>query len=96
MGKAPALRTRVKVCCITTTEAAQLAVGHGADALGLVGPMPSGTGIIDLETARHLAAGVPPAVASFLLSSATAPEQLLAEARHVAPTVLQIVDTVDL
>lgn len=89
------MRTRVKVCCITTTEAAQLAVGHGADALGLVGPMPSGTGIIDLETARHLAAGVPPGVASFLLSSATEPEQLLAEARHVAPTVLQIVDAVD-
>lgn len=89
------MRTRVKVCCITTTEAAQLAVRHGADTLGLVGPMPSGTGIIDLETARHLAAGVPPAVASFLLSSATAPEQLLAEARHVAPTALQIVDAVD-
>ncbi len=89
------MRTRVKVCCITTTEAAQLAVRYGADALGLVGPMPSGTGIIGLETARHLAASVPPAVASFLLSSATAPEQLLAEARHVAPTALQIVDAVD-
>lgn len=89
------MRTRVKVCCITTTEAAQLAVRHGADALGLVGPMPSGTGIIDLETARRLAAGVPPAVASFLLSSATEPDQLLAEVRQVAPTVLQIVDAVD-
>jgi phosphoribosylanthranilate isomerase len=89
------LRTRVKICCITTPEAAALAVRHGADALGLVGPMPSGTGIIDLDTARELAALTPPTVASFLLSCATRPEELLAQARHVAPSVLQIVDSVD-
>ena len=49
------MRTRVKVCCIETPEAAALAIRHGADALGLVGPMPSGTGIIDLATAARLA-----------------------------------------
>ena len=65
---------------------------HGADALGLVGPMPSGTGIVTLETARRLAAMTPPPVASFLLSSAVEPEALVEEARAVQPTVLQIVD----
>jgi phosphoribosylanthranilate isomerase len=89
------LRTRVKICCITTPDAAALAIRYGADALGLVGPMPSGTGIIDLATARHLAAATPPPVASFLLSCATRPEELLAQARQAAPTALQIVDTVD-
>jgi phosphoribosylanthranilate isomerase len=89
------LRTRVKICCITTPKAAALAVRFGADALGLVGPMPSGTGIIDLATARKLAAGVPPAVASFLLSSATRPQDLVDQAREVAPTALQIVDAVE-
>jgi phosphoribosylanthranilate isomerase len=89
------LRTRVKICCITTPDAAALAIRYGADALGLVGPMPSGTGIIDLATARHLAAATPPSVASFLLSCATRPEELLAQARQAAPTALQIVDTVD-
>jgi phosphoribosylanthranilate isomerase len=89
------VRTRVKVCCITNPEAASLAVRHGADALGLVGPMPSGTGIIDLATAARLAAAVPPPVASFLLSSAVEPEELLAQCRQVAPTALQIVDAVD-
>jgi phosphoribosylanthranilate isomerase len=89
------VRTRVKVCCITSPETAALAVRHGADALGLVGPMPSGTGIIDLDTAAHLAREVPPVVVSFLLSSATRAEELVEQARHVSPTVLQIVDAVE-
>jgi phosphoribosylanthranilate isomerase len=88
------LRTRVKICCITDPEALALAVRHGADALGLVGPMPSGTGIIALETARRLAAMTPPPVAPFLLTSAVEPEALVEEARAVQPTVLQIVDRV--
>ena len=66
----------------------------GADALGLVGPMPSGTGIVDLPTARTLAAMTPPPLASFLLTSATDPERLAAEVLAVGPAVLQIVDRV--
>ena len=89
------MRVRVKICCIETLEAAALAIRHGADALGLVGPMPSGTGIIDLDTAGRIARGVPPPVATFLLSSATDPEELVAQCRAVTPTVLQIVDAVD-
>ncbi len=89
------MRTRVKVCCIETPEAAALAIRHGADALGLVGPMPSGTGIVELEVAARIAGSVPPPVATFLLSSATEPEELLAQCRLVAPTALQIVDEVD-
>jgi phosphoribosylanthranilate isomerase len=85
----------VKICCITTPAALALAVGHGADAIGLVGPMPSGTGILDLDRARELAARTPPPVASFLLSCATRVEDLVAEARHVAPAALQIVDAVE-
>jgi phosphoribosylanthranilate isomerase len=94
-GKGAGLRTRVKVCCITTPAAAALAIRYGADALGLVGPMPSGTGIIDLATAARLASGVPPPVATFLLSSAIDPVELVAQCRQVAPAVLQIVDAVE-
>jgi phosphoribosylanthranilate isomerase len=89
------VRTRVKVCCITSPKTAALAVRHGADAVGLVGPMPSGTGIIDLDTAARVAASVPPPVASFLLSSATRADELVEQARLVSPTVLQIVDAVE-
>lgn len=89
------MRTRVKICCITSPEALALAVRRGADAIGLVGPMPSGTGIVDLPRARELAARTPPPVASFLLSCAVTGEALLAEALAVAPTALQIVDAVE-
>ena len=84
----------MKVCCITDPDDLRLAVAAGADALGLVGPMPSGTGIVDLATARALAALAPPPVASFLLTSATDPERLAAEVLAVGPAVLQIVDRV--
>jgi phosphoribosylanthranilate isomerase len=97
-GAAPGqrtLRTRVKICCITAPEALSLAVHHGADAIGLVGPMPSGTGIIGLDRAELLARRTPPPVASFLLSCAVRGEDLVTEARQVAPTALQIVDAVD-
>ena len=40
------MRTRVKVCCIASPEEAGMAIAAGADALGLVGAMPSGPGPI--------------------------------------------------
>ena len=40
-------RTRIKICCTQSADEARLAIAHGADALGLVGAMPSGPGPID-------------------------------------------------
>ena len=40
-------RTRIKICCMQSEEEARLAIAAGADALGLVGAMPSGPGPID-------------------------------------------------
>lgn len=88
------MRTRIKVCCIESADALAMAVGHGADALGFVGPMPSGTGILRLDAARALIARVPPGVASFLLSSSVDADQLVEEARLTGTGVLQIVDRV--
>lgn len=88
------MRTRVKICCIASREEAAMAMAQGADLLGLVGPMPSGPGVIDLASARTIAAATPPGVAAVLLTSATDPESLVAEARQVCPAVLQIVDAV--
>ena len=53
-------RTKVKVCCISSQQEAQLAIDYGADALGLVGDMPSGPGIIDDDLVREIARCVPP------------------------------------
>jgi phosphoribosylanthranilate isomerase len=89
------MRTRVKVCCIASEAEARMAIRHGADALGLVGPMPSGPGTIGLDVAARIAAAVPPPVATFLLSSATSARELIAQAHLCRPTALQIVDAVD-
>lgn len=43
----------VKICCIACLEEAQLAIGAGASAQGLVSAMPSGPGVI--EEARSVA-----------------------------------------
>ena len=43
------MRTWIKICCILSIDEANLAIKYGADALGLVGKMPSGPGPIDDE-----------------------------------------------
>jgi phosphoribosylanthranilate isomerase len=87
-------RTRIKICCIQSAAEARLAIDHGADALGLVGAMPSGPGpIADAEIAA-IAATVPPAVATFLLTSETAAEAIIAHARRCQTNTLQLVDRV--
>ena len=75
------MRTRMKVCCIASVAEARLAVSLGADALGLVGEMPSGPGPIPDKLIRAVAASVPPPVATFLLTSRTTAEAI---ADHVA------------
>ncbi|MCW8086627.1 phosphoribosylanthranilate isomerase [Sabulicella glaciei] len=77
------MRTRVKICCIASPEEAALAEAHGADALGLVGAMPSGPGVVDDATIARIAAEVPPPVATFLLTSECSADSI---ARHVAGT----------
>lgn len=88
-------RTRVKVCCMKSVAETKIAVALGVDALGLVGPMPSGPGAIEDETAAHMAFCVSPPIATFLLSSETTAEGLAAHAQRVGPTALQVVSHID-
>lgn len=86
------MRLRVKVCCIGSVEEAALAVGYGADAVGLVSEMPSGPGVISDELAREIATAVPPPVASFLLTSRQSAAAIVAQQRSVRAGTLQLVD----
>ena len=87
-------RTRIKICCIQSAAEARLAIDQGADALGLVGAMPSGPGpIADAEIAA-IAATVPPPLATFLLTSETAAGAIVAHARRCRTNTLQLVDRV--
>lgn len=89
------VRTQLKICCIADADELRRAVAAGADAVGLVGPMPSGPGPIPLERAAELARLCPPPVTSVLLSSARSEEGLAREVEIVSPAALQIVDRVE-
>jgi len=87
-------RTRIKICCMQSEEEAWLAIAAGADALGLVGTMPSGPGPIDDALIAAIAGRVPPLVATFLLTSATEAEAIVAHARRCRTNTLQLVDRI--
>jgi phosphoribosylanthranilate isomerase len=86
---------RIKVCCISSAEEAWAAIGAGASALGLVSAMPSGPGVIEEARIAEIAARVPPGVATFLLTSATDAETIVAQQRRTRVNTVQIVDAVE-
>jgi phosphoribosylanthranilate isomerase len=85
---------RVKVCCIASAAEAALAVRMGASAIGLVSRMPSGPGPIPESLIRDIACTVPPGVATFLLTSETTAEPIIAQQRFCRTNTLQLVDSV--
>lgn len=89
------VRTRLKVCCVMAQAEAAMAVAAGADAVGLVGRMPSGPGVIDDALIADVAASVPPPVATFLLTSETEAEAIAEHVARTVPTAVQIVSHVD-
>ena len=91
----PALRPRVKICCIASVDEAWLAIEHGASAVGLVSEMPSGPGVIPEERIAEIAAAVPPGVASFLLTSRRDAASIAAQQRRVRTTAVQVCDRLE-
>jgi phosphoribosylanthranilate isomerase len=71
---------------------AALAIKHGAAALGLVGQMPSGPGIIDDDLIRSIVKTIPPPISSFLLTSETSARNIIDHYQKVQTTTIQIVD----
>jgi phosphoribosylanthranilate isomerase len=86
------MKHRIKICCISSVHEAKLAVAHGASALGLVGPMPSGPGVITDELIFEIAKTVPPPIGTFLLTSETKAEKIIAHHQKVLTNTIQIVD----
>jgi phosphoribosylanthranilate isomerase len=88
-------KVRVKICCISSVDEAKMAIDFGASALGLVGKMPSGPGVIDDELIARIAHSVPPAVSTFLLTSETKPENIIAHYKKVYTSTIQLVDALE-
>jgi phosphoribosylanthranilate isomerase len=86
------MRTRVKICCISSVEEAKLAIQSGADALGLVGKMPSGPGPIDDELIAAIAKTIHPPVSSFLLTSEQSATGIIDHLNRTHVNTVQIVD----
>ena len=84
---------RIKVCCITSAEEANLALNAGADAVGFVSAMPSGPGVIDEATIRSIVELLPSGVESVLLTSRRELLGILEQAYRCRTTAIQLCDT---
>jgi phosphoribosylanthranilate isomerase len=83
---------RIKICCIGNRYEADTAIAAGASAIGLVGRMPSGPGVIDDSLICEIARTTPPPIGVFLLTCETTAEEIIAH-HHRAPTnTIQLVD----
>ena len=89
------VRTRVKICCISSVAEAQAAVAAGADAIGLVSAMPSGPGVIGEDLIGEIAAAAPPALGTFLLTSKVEPATIAAQQRRCGVNTIQLCDALD-
>lgn len=89
------VQTKVKICCIGNKHEASLAMQYGADAIGLVGRMPSGPGPIEDELIRSIAVTIPPPIATFLLTSETSAQQIIAHHKRTFTNTIQLVDELD-
>jgi phosphoribosylanthranilate isomerase len=88
-------KPRVKICCISSIDEARIAIEHGASALGLVGHMPSGPGVIGDELINQIVKTVPPPISTFLLTSETKPQDIITHYKKVYTTTIQIVDELE-
>ncbi|MEI6062742.1 MAG: phosphoribosylanthranilate isomerase, partial [Bacteroidota bacterium] len=61
-------------------------------ALGLVGPMPSGPGVIPDELISEIARSTPPPIATFLLTSATSVMEIIKHHQRTHTNTIQLVD----
>ena len=88
-------KPRVKICCIASWGEAQAAIEAGASAIGLVSAMPSGPGVIEEDAIAGIARRVPPPIGTFLLTSETSADAIIAQQRRCGTNTLQLCDYVD-
>ena len=74
---------------------ARLAVALGADAVGLVGHMPSGPGVIGVAAAAQIAKEMPCGTDTFLLTSAMRAKEIVKDLAVCPASAVQIVRHID-
>mgnify|MGYP006282386109 CR=1 FL=1 len=86
------MSTKIKICCIQDINEAETAVSFGADAIGLVGKMPSGPGPIPDKQIKEIAEAVTPGIETFLLTSNISVDGIIEHYHRTNTTTIQIVD----
>ncbi|MCF8304301.1 MAG: phosphoribosylanthranilate isomerase [Bacteroidales bacterium] len=82
----------IKICCINSIKEAELAIQYGASAIGLVGHMPSGPGVIADDLINEIASKIPPPIGTFLLTSETSADSIIAHHQKTYTNTIQMVD----
>jgi phosphoribosylanthranilate isomerase len=88
-------KTQIKVCCIANAEEAQIALNQGINAVGLVGHMPSGPGVIGSDRAASIIAALPGGVDSFFLTSHELGRDIVEALGVIKASTVQIVRHID-
>ena len=83
---------KVKICCISSIDEALLAIKAGATELGVVGPMPSGPGVISEQSMIEIVASVPKGINTFLLTSEVSAQKIIAQHSNIKSSMIQMVD----
>lgn len=85
--------TKIKICCISSIEEAELAIKYGADAIGLVSSMPSGPGVITDELITKIASTVRGRIDTFLLTSKRSVGEIIGQLKNAGTSTVQICDS---
>lgn len=90
------MKTKVKICCISTEEEAKMALEFGANVLGLVAKMPSGPGTIDDALIQNIVKSISSETLTFLLTPKTNPEEITEHQLLTSTNCIQLVDAVNI
>src|SRR5258706_2461228 len=88
-------KVRVKICCMASADEARMAIAHGASAVGLVSEMPSGPGVISEALIAEIAATIPSAVGSFLLTCKQDVAAIVDQQKRLRVNTIQICDRLE-
>jgi len=86
---------KIKICCTANAEEALLARAAGATAIGLVGEMPSGPGVIGVEAAATIVGALPSDIDTFFLTSKTRADDIETELVRCGANTVQVVQHSD-
>lgn len=82
---------RVKICGITNTQEALIAISSGADALGfLLGLVYPSNDEITIETARRIISGLPPFISSVLVTHQASTDWVVRTSRAIRCSTVQL------